>query len=140
MNYKTKMKFISWNVRGINEREKRIAIRQTILLEKPDILCLQETKIATMNRLIVREACGARLTEFRTLDAIGTRGGVLIAWLPVRYTILDEKKRAYSISILFKINDDNSTFWFTGIYGPSDRSNRRDFFEELNEIKPQSGP
>lgn len=39
MNYNIKLNMLTWNVRGLNERNKRIAVRQTILLEKPDILC-----------------------------------------------------------------------------------------------------
>jgi exonuclease III len=61
MNYKPTYKFISWNVRGVNEREKRLAIRQTILLENPDIVCLQETKIGDMTNRMAKELCGRKL-------------------------------------------------------------------------------
>ena len=74
MNYQAHIKFITWNVRGLNERPKRLAVRQTILIEKPNVICLQETKMAHMNDLCIRETCGNRLDQRRILDAQGTRG------------------------------------------------------------------
>lgn len=136
MNYKPSYKFISWNVRGANEREKRLAIRQTIILEKPDIVCMQETKISCMTNKIAKELCGRRLDHFSTRDADGTRGGILIAWSDRKFSLVDTTVRTYSLSLLFKNREDSSTFLYTGVYGPSVRPNRQSFFEELRSLKP----
>lgn len=48
MNIKSKIKLLSWNVRGLNEKDKRLAVRQSILIEKSDVVCLQETKMCGM--------------------------------------------------------------------------------------------
>lgn len=45
----TTIHFVSWNVRGLNERSKCLAVRQTILIENPDIICLQETKLSDLD-------------------------------------------------------------------------------------------
>lgn len=39
------LKILSWNVQGLNNREKRISISQGFLNAKPDLICLQETKL-----------------------------------------------------------------------------------------------
>ena len=67
MNHNLTIKFISWNVRGLNERNKRLAVRQTFLLEKPDLVCLQETKLETLDIKAIRETCGSRLKEYKSL-------------------------------------------------------------------------
>lgn len=88
MNYKEKIKFITWNVRGLNERDKRLAVRQTIFLEKPDIVCFQETKLRRMDDILMKEMCGRRINQRAVLNAHGTRGGILIGWRESRYEII----------------------------------------------------
>ena len=39
------LKFVSWNVRGLNEQDKRLQVRNLIRKWKADIVCLQETKL-----------------------------------------------------------------------------------------------
>ena len=39
------LKINSWNVRGLNEKDKRLQIRNLIRIWQVDIICLQETKM-----------------------------------------------------------------------------------------------
>ena len=45
-----KIKMISWNVRGLNDPQKRLVVKNLLREWKCNIVCLQETKIASMNR------------------------------------------------------------------------------------------
>ena len=40
-----KVKILSWNVRGVNNPEKRKSIKQFIKDERVDLVCLLETKV-----------------------------------------------------------------------------------------------
>jgi exonuclease III len=40
-----KPKILSWNVRGMNDAEKRLQIRGLLMEWKADIVCLQETEM-----------------------------------------------------------------------------------------------
>ena len=40
-----KVKILSWNVRGVNDLEKRKVIRNFIRTQRVDLVCLLETKI-----------------------------------------------------------------------------------------------
>ena len=40
-----KVKILSWNVRRVNDSEKRKVIRNFIRTQRVDLVCLQETKI-----------------------------------------------------------------------------------------------
>ena len=45
-----KLKMISWNVRCLNDPHKRLVVRNLLREWKCDVVCLQETKIARMDR------------------------------------------------------------------------------------------
>ena len=49
-----KIRILSWNVRGENERDKRKVIKSVIKSQRVDVICLQETKIKEMNTGLVR--------------------------------------------------------------------------------------
>ena len=55
-----KPKMLSWYVRGLNEKDKRMRIRGLIRNWKADIVCLQETKLKYVNRSVVRSLCGCK--------------------------------------------------------------------------------
>ena len=40
-----KLRILSWNVRGANDKEKRRVIKDVIKSQKVDLVCIQETKI-----------------------------------------------------------------------------------------------
>ena len=48
-----KVKILSWNVRGVNDPEKRKVIKNFIRTQRVDLVCLQETKIQGMNKALV---------------------------------------------------------------------------------------
>lgn len=49
--------------------------------------------------------------------AEGTRGGILIAWKEVVGHATETRVDNYSASVCFT-QDDGSTWWLTGVYGP----------------------
>src|SRR5664279_4570356 len=136
MSHNIQYHFISWNVRGLNDKRKRIVIRQTILIERPDIICMQETKLNQIDRTLLNQICGRRYDQHRVINADGTRGGVLIASKSVQFCILDIKESTYCLSVLFQDKRDRSKFWFTGIYGPSTPGPRIEFLDEIKSHKP----
>ena len=44
-----KLKILSWNVRGANDRNKMKVIKALIRSQRVDLVCLQETKIQDMS-------------------------------------------------------------------------------------------
>lgn len=75
------VKIFSWNVRGLNCAARREAVRLLLQQSRPQIICLQETKLAEVNFSVAMEFLGAPYcSSFAYLPAEETRGGVLIAW------------------------------------------------------------
>ena len=49
-----RLRILSWNIKGVNDRDKRNLIKDVIKTQKVDLVCLQETKIREMTSGIVR--------------------------------------------------------------------------------------
>ena len=48
------LKILSWNIRGLNEKEKQLKVCNFLHSWKADIVCLQETKLEWVTRELVR--------------------------------------------------------------------------------------
>jgi exonuclease III len=49
-----KLKLVSWNVRGLNDPKKRGILRNWLRKWKVDVVCLQETKLDTVDWRIIQ--------------------------------------------------------------------------------------
>ncbi|WMV58897.1 hypothetical protein MTR67_052282, partial [Solanum verrucosum] len=70
-------KLISWNVRGLNDREKRRVVHSLLSGWRVDIVCLQETKIEGDISEMVKQIWGGRWIRYACLKASGTRGAAI---------------------------------------------------------------
>lgn len=50
-----KIKILSWNVRGLNAREKRSVLKSLLQQWKVDLVCLQETKMREISMFDIKE-------------------------------------------------------------------------------------
>ena len=80
MNEVRKLKFYSWNVRGLNDKNKRTSVRKEIASESPHLICLQETKWEMDNNKFIQDAIGNKYSNYYTVKAQGTAEGLLVAW------------------------------------------------------------
>ena len=60
-----KLRVLSWNVRGTNDREKRKVIKALIKGQKVDLVCLHETKMQEMLGMIVRSLGVGRCLDWK---------------------------------------------------------------------------
>jgi len=65
---------MSWNVRGLNERARRDNVRTLVDDIRPNIVCLQETKLDVISQYLVFAMLGMSFTDFAYLPASNTRG------------------------------------------------------------------
>ncbi|KAG6668450.1 hypothetical protein CIPAW_01G171200 [Carya illinoinensis] len=73
-----KPKIISWNVRGLNEINKRLRVRSLLRQWKGDIICLQETKLKHIDRNIIRSLSSCMYVGWIYLPSNGASGGILV--------------------------------------------------------------
>ncbi|RVX07796.1 putative ribonuclease H protein [Vitis vinifera] len=102
-----KLRVLSWNVRGANDSEKRKVIKALIKSQKVDVVCLQETKIQEMSRMIVRSLGVGRCLDWKVLNSRGASGGVLVFWDKRVLQLLEAEVGNFSVSCRFKNWDFN---------------------------------
>jgi exonuclease III len=130
---------VCWNVRGLNDPDRRSTVLETISNTSCHIVCLQETKLALVDSFIAASIGGQRFQGFAQRPAIGTRGGILILWNKDAVDLSDFDIRTFSISALVRSKCGDDAFKLTGVYGPTDYSLKIEFFRELLDLKPALG-
>jgi hypothetical protein len=126
-----KPKILSWNVRGLNEGNKRLRIRNLLQDWKVDIVCFQETKLFSMSRRLVRSLWRCNYVDWVCLDSCGASGGILILWDKRVVEKIEDCCGVYSLVVKFRFIEDNSLWAFAGVYGPNLARDRRILWDEL---------
>ena len=130
-----KIKILSWNIRGLNDRNKRKLIKALISSHKVDLVCLQETKMSEMSLGVVRSLGVGSFLEWGALNARGATGGVVVYWDSRVLELLGMEVGLFSISCRFKNCEDGFRWIFSGVYGPTMKRNRELLWEELGDIR-----
>jgi exonuclease III len=130
------LSIFSWNVRGLNMPAHREVVRDMILAARPIIMCLQETKLATITLQDAASILGPRLRAYEYLPAHETRGGVLQGWDSDRITTSNLSLKTHSLSMEITVRWLNIRFLLTNVYGPVDDDEKHIFLTELRSIKP----
>ena len=127
-----KIKIFSWNVRGLNDREKRKLIKSVIRSQKVDLVCFLETKMQEMSEKIVKGLGVERFLNWHTIDAREASGGIF--WDNRVLDLLELEQGGCSISG-FKNLEDGFVWVFIGVYGPILGREKKDLWDELAAIR-----
>ena len=74
---------------------------------KGDVVCLQETKLTTVNLLIIRSIWGNMYVGWEVLNAVNSVGGILLMWDKRVLEKLDCYTGTFTVSCQWKSLDDN---------------------------------
>ena len=91
---------------------------------KCDVVCLQETKIASMNRQLVYSLWGCSYVDWAVLEVDWTAGGILIMW---DKRVLDKVEilvGTFSVSVMWQGVEDSFIWACLGVYGPNENNER----------------
>jgi mannosylglycoprotein endo-beta-mannosidase len=136
---------LSWNVRGLNARARRDAVRTLVDDIRPSIICLQETKLDVIPQTLLLSMLGVAFSEYAYLPAAETRGGILVAGRQQDVSFGEVLIGCYSVTVSVQpaggAADVANTWWLTAVYGPQEDAHKLLFLEELEAIRDQcSGP
>ena len=125
------LKIISWNVRGLNERDKRLLVRNLIRNWRLDIVRLQEIKLELITKAVFHSLWGGQHVDWSYLSSCGASERVLLMWDTRVVDKVEEAVGSFSVSCKFKSVVDQFAWKFTGVYGPNLVRDRWLLWEEL---------
>jgi hypothetical protein len=82
----------------------------------------------------VLEALGLDFDDYTYLPAIGTRGGILLAWKSRIVSITDPMFTTNAITAKVSMGS-NTPCWITVVYGPQENGDNINFLQELRDIR-----
>ena len=101
-----KIKILSWNVRGLNDREKRKLLKLVIRSQKAYLVCLIETKMQEMSLKVVKSLGVGRFLDWGVVDARRASKGILIFWNNIVLDLLELECGGFTISGRFRNVED----------------------------------
>lgn len=107
-----------WNVHGLNARSHCDAVWELVAAKRPSLVCLQEMKLSVISDFDAIQIIGSGF-DYAYLPAEGVRGGILVAWRTLIWSVACVRPTTFSISVCIKLISDNSEMWLTTVYGPS---------------------
>ncbi|KAG6636557.1 hypothetical protein CIPAW_11G119300 [Carya illinoinensis] len=127
-------KILTWNVRGLNDINKRLRIRSLLRQWKVDIICLQETKLKQITRRTIQSIWGCQYVGWAYLPSDGALGGILVMWDKRVVENIDKFVGEYFVGCLFKNSEDGFEWAFAGVYGPNLEGEWRLLWDELASL------
>lgn len=113
------IKFLVWNVRGINSLEKWDALRTKITESACQIVCLQETKRELFDSFYLKKFCPRSLDNFFYSPSMGASGGLITIWNSSLFSGTLVQANNFAVTVKFHCSLNNSCFHLSNIYGPS---------------------
>ena len=129
------LRLLSWNVRGLNNPRKRQVCKNLLKEWNCDVVCFQETKVASIDSAFVRSLWGSPFIDWVALEAVQTSGGVLLVWDKRVFEKMDVIVGQFSVSVLLRGVVDDFVWACTGVYGPNEDSQRSFLWEELLQVQ-----
>jgi exonuclease III len=124
-----------WNVRGLNNQARQEDVNQVVSMFKPDVICIQETKLSCIDQCILRSTLGVDYEgNFCYLPTNGTRGGILLVARDHLYQIQQPVLTDNTITATLVDQRTNISWTMTGVYGPQGELEKM-FLRELKRIK-----
>jgi exonuclease III len=121
-------------VRGLNNRDKRLRLKNMIKDWRADIICLQETKLELITAQIIRSLWRCQSMDWMFLGSVGASGGILLMWDKRIVEKVEDAVGQFSVSCKFKNVANQKEWMFTGVYGPNNDGDRRLMWDELAGI------
>jgi exonuclease III len=103
----SQLKLLNWNVRGLNDRARRYVVHDLVVSYGCSILCIQESKLATIHDSDKADIAGQALSGCAQLPADGTCGGAMMFWNEDLYYVTNVRIARFSIMTKFTDRTSN---------------------------------
>lgn len=128
-------RFLPWNVRGINNHDKRVLLKNVLMDWNSYLICIQHTKLEDVELFDIRSIWGNQHVGFTVLKTIGSAGGILVLWNKNTLYLVSSSCSEFSITCFLQMVDGSFSWGFTGVYGPHARVDKLRMWDELSRIR-----
>ena len=97
-----------------------VVVKNLLREWKCDVVCLQETKIASMNRQLVCSLWSCPYVDWAILEADWTAGGILFMWDKRVLDKVEVMVGTFSVSVKWQGVGDRFIWACSGVYGPNE--------------------
>lgn len=129
---------LSWNIRGLNARIKRSSLRKLVLNHKPNFTLIQETKMETLDKRILKSICNDDQAEFVLSPSQGNSGGLLTVWNNDFFSMESCKTAKNWIALCGVFPATKFKGCIINIYNPCECDERATVWSELQEFWNQT--
>jgi exonuclease III len=125
---------LDWNVKGLNDKDKRLAVYNKIEESNCSVVCLQETKCHSFDHSFNRSFCPKRFDRFAFSPSIGASGGIIVLWNSSIFNgeVLEIHRSA--VRIKFSSAYNNQLWQLVCVYGPCSGLERDTFIQWLHDL------
>jgi exonuclease III len=121
---------------GLNSGAKQEDVKQSISNVRPNIVCLQETKLQQISRSTVRAVLGGEFeNNFLFQPSDGAKGGLLLAARESFYTLQHVKSSMNTITAHVLDYRSNLSWTITTVYDPQGDLDKKMLIRELKNLK-----
>ena len=121
-------------LRGLNDPRKCLVVKNLLREWKCDV-CLQETKIASMNRQLVCSLWSCPYVDWAVLEADRTVGGILLTWDKRVLDKVEVMVGTFLVSVKWHWVGDGFIWACSSVYGPNENDERGHMWDGLVGIQ-----
>ena len=110
-------------------------IKAFLKMQNANLVCLQETKLQGITRGLIRSLSVGRFVDWVDVNAVGSLEVILIFWDSRLFQLMDVEESRFALSCKFRSLEDNFTWFFMGVYGPTGREEREILWDDLGDIR-----
>lgn len=125
------MKILSLNARGVANRVKWRAIRETVTKEQVEMILIQETKLQSVDSRLCGLIWGDGDFEWKANPAINRAGGLLCIWRKGIFTLLDCFMGVGFLGLVGTWGEQSLSCTIVNVYSPCGLEEKRRLWLEL---------
>ncbi|KAL5169552.1 putative plastid-lipid-associated protein 11, chloroplastic [Glycine soja] len=114
---------------------KWTAIRRIIMKQKVDLVCIQETKKDSFDKLICQSMWGDSSVSWDFVPSTQASGGLLCMWSNSDFQVERRVKGRHFLMLVGKWVKENQWLHIVNVYAPCDQAGKRILWDELSHLK-----
>ena len=125
------MRLLSWNVWGLGGLEKRKEVKGLVREKHPFVLCLQETKMQSIDDFICTSIWGPLNCDSSFSPSVWASGGLLTVWNTSEVEVWESFRGYHYLLIHGRFIKSNIEIHLFNVYAPCDQRAKQTLWTSL---------